>query len=104
MSKPPRLSEVRAEVNPHDFQPPHRAETEHWDDRVDTLSIALVPLWILMDRRWFSNSRLLPNMTTFFSNSSRQWGVLAPLYPGARIHQTQVGSLVPLTRRFHLKR
>ena len=38
MSKPPRLSEVRAEVNPHDFQPPHRAETEHWDDRVDTVN------------------------------------------------------------------
>ncbi|CAL8406166.1 unnamed protein product [Arctogadus glacialis] len=57
-----------------------------------------------MDRRWFSNSRLWPNMTTFFSNSSRQWGVLAPLYPVARIHQTQVGSLVPLTRRVHLNR
>ncbi|CAL8269935.1 unnamed protein product [Arctogadus glacialis] len=65
---------------------------------------SLVPLWILMDRCWFSNSRLLPNMITFFSNSSRQWGVLAPLYPVARIHQTQVGSLVPLTRRFHLNR
>ncbi|CAL8387728.1 unnamed protein product [Boreogadus saida] len=57
---------------------------------------------IYFPKRWFSNSRLLPNMTTFFSNSSRQWGVLAPLYPVARIHQTQVGSLVPLTRRLHL--
>ncbi|CAL8252565.1 unnamed protein product [Boreogadus saida] len=57
-----------------------------------------------MDRRWFSNSRLLPNMTTFFSNSYRQWRVLAPLFPVARIHQTQVGSLFPLTRRFHLNR
>ncbi|KAK0147389.1 hypothetical protein N1851_013152 [Merluccius polli] len=38
MSKPPRLSEVRAEVNPYDSQPPHRGETEHWDEGVDTVT------------------------------------------------------------------
>ncbi|CAL8269817.1 unnamed protein product [Arctogadus glacialis] len=74
------------------------------DQLLDVSSTALVPLWILMDRRWFSNNRLLPNMTTFFSNSSRQRGVLAPLYPMARIHQTKVGSLVPLIRQLHLNR
>ncbi|CAL8342848.1 unnamed protein product [Merluccius merluccius] len=41
-----------------------------------------------MGRHWLSN-RLLPDMTTFFSNSFGQRGVLAPLYPVATTRQTQ---------------
>ena len=57
-----------------------------------------------MDRHWFSNNRLLPNMTTFFSNSFRHRGVLAPFYPVAITRQTQVGSLIPLILWLHLNR
>ncbi|CAL8384289.1 unnamed protein product [Gadus morhua 'NCC'] len=85
---------------------PGHSEEEEEEEGQDPAAAASAGamFWEDFDEYWVSNNRLLPNMTTFFSNSIRQRGALAPLYPVATTRQTQVGSLTPLIRWLRLNR